>query len=321
MRSRVRSAITTACVVLLFAATALAGDQPPADTGVLDVTLPPDATLTINGEDFGDQRHFEMKPLDPKWLYPYELVTRFRGGESVQRKVLLKGGWSVRVVLAPRKLSAPELMLQNGHSDGISAVQFSADGRYILTGSYDETAILWDAATGRQLRSFEGHTGSVLSGAFSPNGEHVLTGSFFSAVTLWDAAAGRQLRSLRGHSGPVVSVAFSPEGGQVLTAAWDMSAILWDASTGQGLRILTGHTGSVNSVALNTDGSQILTGSDDKRAILWDSTTGEQLRSFQGHNQKVTSVAVSPDVVRLRRTTRRDGLRGYNDARLGHRHG
>ena len=50
-------------LVLLLCDPAPAG-QPPADIGVLDLTLPPGATITINGTDYGTERHFEMRPLD-----------------------------------------------------------------------------------------------------------------------------------------------------------------------------------------------------------------------------------------------------------------
>src|SRR5271163_284354 len=48
----------------------------------------------------------------------------------------------------------------------------------VLTGSADETARLWDAATGREITAFRGHEGPVYSVAFSPDGRRMLTGSY-----------------------------------------------------------------------------------------------------------------------------------------------
>ena len=62
---------------------------------------------------------------------------------------------------------------------------FSPDGRRILTGGHDNTARLWDAATGRELLTLRGHTEPVRSVAFSPDGQHLLTGSTDKTARVW----------------------------------------------------------------------------------------------------------------------------------------
>jgi len=70
--------------------------------------------------------------------------------------------------------------------DLIVSVAFSPDGKYVLTGSDDTTAKLWDAATGAVVRNFLEHTDGVYGVAFSPDGKHVLTGSWDGTAKLWD---------------------------------------------------------------------------------------------------------------------------------------
>jgi WD40 repeat protein len=81
----------------------------------------------------------------------------------------------------------------------IYSVIFSPDGSNVLTGSADNTAILWDAATDDQLRTFSGHTDYVLSIAFSPGVKYVLTGSADWTVKLWDVDYQADIRWLCGH--------------------------------------------------------------------------------------------------------------------------
>ena len=105
-----------------------------------------------------------------------------------------------------------------GHTGPVSAVAFAPDGKRVLTGSYDNTARLWDAATGAAVATLEGHSGYVLAVAFSPDGKRVLTGSDDNTARLWDAATGAVVATLEGHtrssrpsaSRPTAS-AFSPD--------------------------------------------------------------------------------------------------------------
>jgi hypothetical protein len=81
-------------------------------------------------------------------------------------------GWGERAVL-------------RGHTAGVLAVAFSPDGTGVLTGSWDNTARLWDAATGKAVATLAGHGDRVLAVAFSPDGTRVLTGSQDNTARLW----------------------------------------------------------------------------------------------------------------------------------------
>ena len=202
----------------------------------------------------------------------------------------------------------PRLVVQLGH--GVSSVAYSRDGRFVLTGGGQE-ALLWDIATGREIRRFIGHTGSVLAVAYSPDGRFVLTGSGAgggndNSARLWDAATGREIRRLNLHPyGPrsteyaaVHAVAFSPDGKSILTGSGDKTARLRDVETGREVRRFIGHSAIVTAVAYSPDGKLILTGSTDRTARLWNAATGlEVKRLVQGNtnNSAVMTAAYSPD--------------------------
>jgi len=77
-----------------------------------------------------------------------------------------------------------------GHQDWVSAVAFSPDGRFALSGSHDDTLMLWDVATGVAVRTFKGHQKSVRAVAFSPDGRFALSGSENNTLMLWDVTTG-----------------------------------------------------------------------------------------------------------------------------------
>jgi WD40 repeat protein len=64
-----------------------------------------------------------------------------------------------------------------GHTDNVSAIAFSPDSKYAVTGGDDHVAKLWDVATGQLVREFSGHKAWVSGIEFSPDGQLLLTGS------------------------------------------------------------------------------------------------------------------------------------------------
>jgi DNA-binding beta-propeller fold protein YncE len=182
-----------------------------------------------------------------------------------------------------------------GHTGAVVSAVFSPDGKQVLTASWDNTARLWDAATGKEVRNFEGHTGEVYRAVFSPDGKQVLTASGDKTARLWDAATGKELRKFEGHTRTVYSAVFSPDGKQVLTASMDQTARLWDAATGKEVGKFEGHTDYVYSAVFSPDGKQVLTASWEKTARLWDAATGKEVGKFEGHTDYVLSAVFSPD--------------------------
>ncbi len=79
----------------------------------------------------------------------------------------------------------------------LTSVAWSPDGKRLATGSDDQTAKVWDAASGKELLTLRGHAGSVYSVAWSPDGKRLATGSWDKTAKVWDAASGQELLTLR----------------------------------------------------------------------------------------------------------------------------
>jgi WD40 repeat protein len=220
-----------------------------------------------------------------------------------------------------------------GHTDGVFSAAFSPDGKRIVTGSSDKTARIWDAETGKVLRTFEGHNGAVHTAAFVPDEEEIITLSVDGTgrcTRILDAETGEEslkveihvtwspdkqrfgvlegntarlgatgkegLLELEGHTDNIVRAIFSPDGKKVVTGSSDKTARIWDAETGKELQKLEGHLGFVWSAAFSPDGKKVVTASWlDNTARIWDAETGKVLQKLEGPTGSVTSAAFSPD--------------------------
>ncbi len=211
-------------------------------------------------------------------------------------------GWEHRYLST--RINAKQTLA--GHTKEVSSVAYSPDGLRMVTGSYDSTAKVWDAATGQELFALTGHKGFVMSVAFSPDGQRIVTGGgpwgvgkLPGEAKVWDAQTGQLLLELKGHNYSVWSVAFSPDGQRIVTGATDWAGglgdvMVWDARTGQNLLALVGQKAWVRSVAFSPDGQRLVTSGEGFTAKVWDAATGQELLTLKGHAGGVTSVAPGP---------------------------
>ena len=124
----------------------------------------------------------------------------------------------------------------DGHQQEVYSLDFSTDGRLIVSGSGDKTARIWDMVDGTsKVLTINDHDSlnndaGVTSVAISPNGQYVAAGSLDTVVRIWDVSTGQLVERLRGHRDSVYSVAFTPDGKGLVSGSLDKTLKFWDLS-------------------------------------------------------------------------------------------
>jgi hypothetical protein len=229
-------------------------------------------------------------------------------------QVLTIGGNDARLW----EVATHEPLMRFGPHGAVAAVDISPDGRLVVTGSWDQSAKIWNSETGQAIRKLDGqHEGFVNSVEFSPDGKTILTASDDGTARLWDVATGAPLETvIEGHDARVRQATYNSMGTQILTTSNDKTARIWDAGTGESLVTLTGHQWAVLCGQFSLDGERVITGSEDHTAILWNARTGDVELTLAGHTDSITSVAISPDGARVL-TGSQDNVAKLWDAHTG----
>ena len=121
-----------------------------------------------------------------------------------------------------------------GHGDVVRCIQFSPDGKWIVSASADGTAKV------------------SLSRTHSRTHSH-------SHSQLWDLSAGRLLADFKDHTSAVTSVLFHPRELLLATGSADRTAMLWDLETFEALSVCGPEATAVRKIQFHPDGSVLFT--------------------------------------------------------------
>lgn len=213
------------------------------------------------------------------------------------------------------------------HQAEVSAIAFSPDGRYLLSGTgnlreTDGQVILWEVATGKEVRRFAGHSSGLifknLAGvshvAFSPDGRYALSASHDRTIAVWSIPSGQKVRTFDFRFPATQVAAFAPDGRSILcvrpvqvSSSWRGSS--WRESL-QLLEVVSGHEGQAldlgpedtrsvaQSLVVSQNGRYALFNQHNSLRLL-DLQGWQVTREYGGHTSLISSLAFSADGTRV----------------------
>ena len=182
-----------------------------------------------------------------------------------------------------------------GGAQGVSAIGFSPDSRWLAAGLSEGRVLVWEAGSGRLGYELKGHAKAVLGVAFDHAGRRLASAAKDNTVRLWDFTFERCALVFTNHSTWVYQAAFSPDDTLVASVGFDRTARLWEAATGRETVPPMLHRDGVRSVAFDASGTRLVTACLGFSAQVWDTRLGRPAAPTLHHSSRVLHAAFSPD--------------------------
>ncbi|WP_392531478.1 WD40 repeat domain-containing protein [Nostoc sp. C117] len=117
-----------------------------------------------------------------------------------------------------------------GHSHIVGSLAISADGKLLVSGSWDQTIKIWQLETGELLHTLKGHRDRVYAIALSPDAQIIASGSADKTIKLWHLQTGELLGTFTGHGNIVTALAFTASGEMLVSGSLDKTIKIWQRS-------------------------------------------------------------------------------------------
>ena len=199
--------------------------------------------------------------------------------------------WSAR--------SGDRLRTIRGHTSDRRSVDFSPDGKAVVSAGTGGVLSIQDANTGETIHEIDGNTWIISSVRYSPDGKTLISVGG-AGIQIWDAQTGQLIEKLaeRSSSG---FLAFSPDGSMMATGGTkeEGQVCIWDMNARKLILSIAKNMKKIESAAFSPDGKWIATGGEDSALCVWSVETGVSVHTPKAHLGDVLSVAFSPDGERI----------------------
>lgn len=213
-------------------------------------------------------------------------------------------------VLIPFYSDAQDLSLgiPFGHTAPVEFAEFSHNGKWIVSASWEDKPIIWESSTGRMLFMLKGHSSRIVAARFSPDDKYLLSASYDRTVKLWEVASGKLIYTIAEFKYEPASISFSNDGKQILVAdMFERKLTIYNSMDGKIQKTIAGFTSNIRSASFSKDDRFIGVVVMDSIAWVMDVVTGKKLFELKGHQKDISTLSFSPNKKRIA-TAAKDGF-------------
>lgn len=177
-----------------------------------------------------------------------------------------------------------ETVIQKGHELAVVAITVSPDSNYVVTGSRDKSAKLWELSSGREVRSFLGHDFSVTTVDISSDGKFLLTGSNDETVKLWEIQTGKEVFSVNPVKEQIRHVAISPDMKFFVVAALRYNVHVYDFASRKKIKEFDVSPESNRNgvdIAISPDSKWLAFGEDNRIVNVYRTSDWQKVYTFE----------------------------------------
>ncbi|MDB5336000.1 MAG: repeat-like protein [Planctomycetaceae bacterium] len=171
--------------------------------------------------------------------------------------------WDARTLVRRETWEAPAPL------EPVRSLAVSADGQFVLAGTFRGQVQVWDLAQGLHLRSHQisipvqdgqNDCASIDTVAFGTSDQEFIAGSRNEGAGIWNMTTGASVRRFEGVFADLRNGALSPDGSRFIAGTNGGQVITWNTVTGKRIGAVQRHRATVKCLLYSADGTAFLTG-------------------------------------------------------------
>lgn len=210
----------------------------------------------------------------------------------------------------PANPQPPQIETIDAHDEYIYLIDFSVDGKTMVSAAGDNRAVLWDWPNRKKLHSLP-HDAAVYAALIRRDMKQIATSSGEGQVAIWDATNGSKIKEVTDHKNAVHCLAYSADGKHLASIGGDgrmgdTDCRIWDSRDLTLIKKLAGHQRPAYWVGFSPNMKTLVTSGGDQRINVWKTPNWEsekdtkdtilqQRRSIIAHDSDVYRCDISND--------------------------